>query len=1117
VTAESTPAFFTIVRAHDDVAARVLADHLAAVEPGRDLHVVRIAHDGLRGASVQHSGIAQTLGLADLDLGAIALQLWLALPPAAAQTAVALVAMDHFLAQGAAQMTFLAADTVLRAPLDIDPETVGVSPRWRHPRVDDGMTPSPAELAQFSRLDDGLLIASAGASADIAERADAVRAGSVSSLLAANELWDSLALIPDAVFVDDPRVGIAWWNAHERAAILKSDKDPVTLRLPGFDPLRPWVLSSDQGPRPRVVPSDEPVLATLIAAHAADLLARGWDTGATSDRIGSVQVDAAIRAAAMREWRRGWNDPPPVTSGVDLLAWLNGPEPGTRCQQVSRYAMGIWEMHDYPNHAFPNPMDDQAEPFLAWVRLAKHQLGVPLGLVPDDPLMARPDHAVTASLPPGVNLVGFLRAGFGIGEATRLFADALASGEVPHACTSISHDDLADAVTRARADDEPIYDTNLICVNVDWLDAVRRRLGNDFINSRYAIGTWWWESNVLPPALASQLDQFDELWVGSTFIADALTTYTDLPVRVFPLPIPIAPRREPPDRAALGLPDGYLFMFSFDFNSTVERKNPAGVIDAFVEAFEPNEGPVLVIKTINGDRHRNDLEHLRYLVRGRPDIVIFDGFLPADERDAWALACDCYVSLHRCEGFGLTMAEAMAQGKPVIATRYSANLDFMDDSTAYLVDYEPWVLETQAGPYPAGTLWAQPDQHQAAQLMRHVWLNQDEAKAVGEAARGHIAETRTAERLTDFVVGRLEEIRGMDPVQDPNADPSEGRSPAVDDVVRYLGQRQSASGGVINRIVGAAVRPYAAGADELQARTVAAVDETALRAHRIEARVDDLERIASGIASALGDGMRSAEERFRNLERAIVHLNTVAQGAERLHDELYPEVFVTDADGLQITNADGMRVLGYTDSSTTWDPVERYALFEDTFRGGTERVMAGLRPYIEILRDHAPVLDVGSGRGEMLEALNDAGIASSGVDLDPGMVRRARARGLSVVEADGADYLATLPEGALGAIFAAQVIEHLPWPDLQRFLSESRRALRPGGLLVCETVNPHCLRSLKAFWLDPTHQHPIFPEAALVYSRTVGFPSAQIRFTANTGDLARDRRESDSYAVIATA
>lgn len=1107
--------FFTILREHDDVAALVLADRLAAVDAEQGLHVIRLGPDGLRGPSLPHSAVAQTLGLNDLALNAHALQLWLALPPAAGQAAVALVAVDHFLARGAPQVTFLAADTVLRAPLEIRPETIAVLPRWRRLPRDDGMTPSPLELSRLSRLDDGFLVASALAGADIAERAGAVRAGTISNPLEARELWDSLALIPGARLVDDPRVGVAWWNVTERAAVLDVDESPITLRLPGFDPLRPWVLSSDQGPRPRVLPSDEPTLASLTTEHAEHLLARGWEPSAANDQVGPVPVDGAMRAAVMREWERGWLDPAPVTSAADLMAWLGSPEPGSHCEEVSRYSMGIWETHEYPHHAFPNPMDDHAEAFLAWVWQARHQLAIPFGLIPNDPSVSRPDYAPTEGMRRGVNLVGFLRAGFGIGEATRLFADALAAGEIPHACTSISHEDLADAVARDGADDEPIYDTNLICVNVDWLDAVRRRLGSNFINSRYAIGTWWWESNVLPPALAGQLDLFDELWVGSTFIADALTAYTEMPVRVFPLPIRIPPHREPPDRGALGLPDGYMFMFSFDFNSTVERKNPIGVIGAFTEAFGPNEGPVLVIKTINGNRHRNELEHLRYLVRGRSDITIFDGFLPADERDAWVLSCDCYVSLHRCEGFGLTMAEAMAQGKPVIATRYSANLDFMDDSTGYLVDYTPWELETATGPYPAGTIWAQPDQQHAARLMRHVWLNQLEAKAVGEAARKHIAETRTAERLARFVVQRLEEIRTMSPAPDANPDPTEGRSPAVDDVVRYLNQRQTSSGGVVDRIVGAAVRPYAAGADELQARTVAAVDEMALRTRRVEKRVDDLERLRA----ALGSAIRGIDERVRDLERHVTELNLLAtdtaQTAERLENELYPDVYIADDDILRLVQGDGTTVLGYTTAAGEVASVERYALFEDTFRGDTERVMAGLRPYIDILRDHSPVLDVGAGRGEMLEALAQAGIASSGVDLDAGMVQRARARGLDVAEGDAGDHLAKLSEGALGAVFAAQVIEHLPWPDLQRFLAEARRVLRPGGLLICETVNPHCLRALKAFWLDPTHEHPIFPEAALVYARTAAFPSAYIRFTASTGDLERDRRESDSYALIA--
>ena len=125
------------------------------------------------------------------------------------------------------------------------------------------------------------------------------------------------------------------------------------------------------------------------------------------------------------------------------------------------------------------------------------------------------------------------------------------------------------------------------------------------------------------------------------------------------------------------LPDGFLFLFVFDFFSVLERKNPLGLIDAFARAFRAGEGPTLVIKTINGDRKLHDLEKLRAAAEGRQDILVIDDYYSAEEKNSLLGLCDCYVSLHRSEGLGLTMAEAMGLEKPVIATGYSGNLDFM--------------------------------------------------------------------------------------------------------------------------------------------------------------------------------------------------------------------------------------------------------------------------------------------------------------------------------------------------------------------------------------------------------------------------------------------------------
>ena len=176
------------------------------------------------------------------------------------------------------------------------------------------------------------------------------------------------------------------------------------------------------------------------------------------------------------------------------------------------------------------------------------------------------------------------------------------------------------------------------------------------------------------------------------------------------------------DRRELGLPgDRTIFLFCFDLMSVLERKNPLGLVDAYRRAFGPEDGALLVLKIVNGDKCVPDLEALRLAVADRSDIMVIDEYYDAKHLAALMNAADCYVSLHRSEGFGLTMAESMALGKPVIATAYSGNMDFMSPETAYLVRWTKGSVPPDCAPYPIGANWAEPDLDEAARLLRRVF------------------------------------------------------------------------------------------------------------------------------------------------------------------------------------------------------------------------------------------------------------------------------------------------------------------------------------------------------------------------------------------------------------
>ena len=199
--------------------------------------------------------------------------------------------------------------------------------------------------------------------------------------------------------------------------------------------------------------------------------------------------------------------------------------------------------------------------------------------------------------------------------------------------------------------------------------------------SRHRIATWYWELPTVPRSLRGQFDQVDEIWVASSFVRRSFLRYTRRPIHIVPT---VVPRFELSMnrlhvRARLGIPmDAVMFLFTFDFNSSVARKNPLGVIEAFAQAFPAgDEQSVLVIKGMNLGQAPTFETDLRQALQRVNGLLIPDFLSQQDLADLFH-ACDVYVSTHRSEGFGLGIAEAMALGKPVIATSYSGNCDFMN-------------------------------------------------------------------------------------------------------------------------------------------------------------------------------------------------------------------------------------------------------------------------------------------------------------------------------------------------------------------------------------------------------------------------------------------------------
>jgi SAM-dependent methyltransferase len=311
-----------------------------------------------------------------------------------------------------------------------------------------------------------------------------------------------------------------------------------------------------------------------------------------------------------------------------------------------------------------------------------------------------------------------------------------------------------------------------------------------------------------------------------------------------------------------------------------------------------------------------------------------------------------------------------------------------------------------------------------------------------------------------------------------------------------------------------ALRPYTHHQHELDTQLVAALRHQQAGLERHTEQIERLEELAREL-------ILTAESLRRASADAAGDAAAARRTVEPIAAELYAPPYMADSP-FELRSTPVGQALGFSAGAIAGEGASRdevdgdYVAFEQLFRGPAERVAELQRPYLKLVADHEPVLDVGCGRGEFLTLLAGEGITARGVDGDAGMVARSRALGLDVEQGDVNEHLAGLPDGSLGTIFSAQVIEHLPHEELRRLLALSLRKLAPGGLFIAETVNPHRISSLKTFWVDLTHQHPIFPEVALAICAIAGFQSAFV-FAPGFDGFERARFDSPAYAVVATA
>lgn len=362
----------------------------------------------------------------------------------------------------------------------------------------------------------------------------------------------------------------------------------------------------------------------------------------------------------------------------------------------------------------------------------------------------------------GVNLIGYAKGELGIGEDVRCASNCLEVVGIEHSIYSYPNN--KNIRHGEKSHDHRITDDNPFNVNIFCLPAIESSwaaidLGEKFFSNRYNIGYWPWELERWPKKLSTVFSYFDEIWAPSEFIANALKNVSPVPVKWMTLSLPKI-GQVCADRHFYGLPeDHYLFFFMFDFGSSYHRKNPLDILRAFQKAFPSKQEKVgLVFKFMNHKSESEIYREFESLINEDPRVFKFAGTM--DKVDVLGLinVTDCFISLHRAEGFGRCIAEAMLLGKPTIATGYSGNMDFCKPEHSDLVEPvlkpinedEYWYFEDQ--------VWAYPNVAQAALYMRELFENKKRGSERGLLAKRWIESQHSPAVIGERYSSRLKEI-----------------------------------------------------------------------------------------------------------------------------------------------------------------------------------------------------------------------------------------------------------------------------------------------------------------------------------------------------------------------
>ena len=364
--------------------------------------------------------------------------------------------------------------------------------------------------------------------------------------------------------------------------------------------------------------------------------------------------------------------------------------------------------------------------------------------------------------PFGINYVAYIRAQMGLGQGGRLIAKAIDKSEIPFLIIDtkvgnpFNHNDMS---WEHKIKKSPEYSINIYHINPEQMPPLQLSLPSDMSDKRYNIGIWLWELPDFPDEWCGAFSLVDEVWAPSVFNCESIRKKSPVPVSLIPYGIE-AEYDDKFDRDYFHLPrDKFLFLSMYDSNSTIQRKNPIGALKAFKKAFSPDDETAALVIKINNPKDE-DILSINDEMSGYKNIYIIKETMSKTEVNSLIRDCDVFVSLHRAEGFGLVIAEAMRVGTPVIATNWSANVDFMNDKNSCPVKYELKEIGEDCFLYKAYQKWAEPDIDDAAEYMKKLLSNKDYYNSLKENAEEFIRSEFSVDKSAEAIKKRISEIVG---------------------------------------------------------------------------------------------------------------------------------------------------------------------------------------------------------------------------------------------------------------------------------------------------------------------------------------------------------------------